>query len=82
MTYTNTITTAVSSGISSQAAVSSASTATTTQSSTSAQVLTYGSSTGPLLGLNGTTDDRLSQITLIGDPQLVNLASNFLKDLI
>ena len=81
MTYTNTITTAVSSGISSQAAVSSASTATTTQSSTSAQVLTYGSSTGPLLGLNGTTDDRLSQITLIGDPQLVNLASNFLKRL-
>ena len=81
MTYTNTITTAVSSGISSQAAVSSASTATTTQSSTSAQVLTYGSSTGPLLGLNGTTDDRLSQVTLIGDPQLVDLASKFLKRL-
>ena len=81
MTYTNTITTAVSSGVSSQAAVSSASTATTTQSSTSAQVLTYGSSTGPLLGLNGTTDDRLCQVTLIGDPKLVNLASQFLKRL-
>ena len=60
MTYTNTVTTAVSTGVSSEAAVASASTATTTQSSTSAQVLTYGSSTGPLLGLSGTTDEALS----------------------
>ena len=81
MTYTNTVTTAVSTGVSSEAAVASASTATTTQSSTSAQVLTYGSSTGPLLGLSGTTDDRLSQVTLIGDPALLRLASQFLRRL-
>jgi len=79
MTYTNTVTTAVSTGVPTQTAVSSASTATTTQSSTSAQVLTYGSNVGPLLGLSGTTDDRLSQVTIVGEPQLVNLAGEYLR---
>lgn len=81
MTYTNTVTTAVSTGVPSQNAVSSASTATTTQSSTSAQVLTYGSNVGPLLGLSGTTDERLSQVTVVGEPQLVNLAAEYLRRL-
>ena len=79
MTYTNTVTTAVSTGVPTQNAVSSASTATTTQSSTSAQVLTYGSNVGPLLGLSGTTDDRLSQVTIVGESQLVNLAGEYLR---
>ena len=81
MTYTNTVTTAVSTGVAAQSAVSSGSTANTTQTSTSAQVLTYGSSVGPLLGLSGTTDDRLSQVTIIGDEDIVNLAGEFLKRL-
>ena len=79
ITYTNTVTTAVSTGVPSQTAVSSASTATTTQSTTSAQVLTYGSSVGPLLGLTGTTDDRLSQVTVIGSPNLVEVAGEYLR---
>jgi len=79
MTSTNTLTTSVSSGVASQNAVSSASTATTTQSTTSAQVLTYGSSVGPLVGLSGTTDERLRQVTIVGEPQLVNLAGDYLR---
>ena len=81
MTYTNTVTTAVSTGVSAQSAVADGSTSNTTESSTSAQVLTYGASVGPLLGLSGTTDDRLSQITVIGDEELVNLAGEFLSKL-
>mgnify|MGYP001216763436 CR=1 FL=1 len=42
---------------------------------------TYGASTGPLLGLTGTTDSRLDTITLVGDPKLIAIAQAYLKQL-
>ena len=42
---------------------------------------TYGSSTGPLLGLSGVTDDRLDTVTLVGDPVLISVAQSYLKQL-
>ena len=45
------------------------------------QTETYGSSTGPLIGLSGVTDDRLDTVTLVGDPTLINVASSYLRQL-
>jgi type IV pilus assembly protein PilQ len=42
---------------------------------------TYGASTGPLKGLTGTTDSRLQTITLVGDPQVVAVAENYLRQI-
>ena len=42
---------------------------------------TYGSSVGPLLGLNGVTDRRLGTVTLVGDPQLIRVAQSYLQQL-
>ena len=36
---------------------------------------------GPLVGLTGTTDTRLGTITLIGDPQLINVAEAYLRQI-
>ena len=44
-------------------------------------VETYSASTGPLKGLTGTTDSRLNQITLIGEPSLIEVAEIYLKQL-
>ena len=42
---------------------------------------TYSSSTGPLVGLKGTTDSRLQTITLVGNAKIVLLAEQYLKQL-
>ena len=42
---------------------------------------TYGASAGPLRGLTGTTDSRLQTITLVGDPQVVAVAENYLRQI-
>ena len=42
---------------------------------------TYGAATGPLKGLTGTTDSRLQTITLVGDPQVIAVAENYLRQL-
>jgi len=42
---------------------------------------TYGATTGPLKGLTGTTDSRLQTITLIGDPLVIAVAENYLRQL-
>ena len=42
---------------------------------------TYGAPAGPLRGLSGTTDSRLQTITLVGDPQLVAVAENYLRQI-
>ena len=42
---------------------------------------TYGSSSGPLLGLSGVTDDRLGTVTLVGDPSLISVAQSYLRQL-
>jgi len=81
VTQTNTITTAVTSGASQSQSVSgAASSATTTEQSTTS-VRSYGGNEGPLLGLIATTDDRLQTITLIGNPELINVAENYIKQL-
>ncbi len=81
VTQTNTITTAVTSGASQSQSVSgAASSATTTEQSTTS-VRSYGGNEGPLLGLIATTDDRLQTITLIGNPELIDVAENYIKQL-
>jgi type IV pilus assembly protein PilQ len=42
---------------------------------------TYGATTGPLKGLTGTTDSRLQTITLVGDPLVIAVAENYLRQL-
>ena len=42
---------------------------------------TYGGGVGPLKGLIGATDSRLQTVTLIGDPQLVSVAENYLRQI-
>jgi type IV pilus assembly protein PilQ len=42
---------------------------------------TYGSGSGPLKGLSGTTDSRLQTITLVGEAPLVAVAENYLRQL-
>ena len=81
MTYTQTVTNSVTTGVSSQEAVASGSASAETTTTSSPQAYTYSSSTGPLLGLNGTTDSRLRQVTLIGEASLIQLASKFLERL-
>ena len=81
VTKTNTITTAVTQGISQNQAVATSPSSATTQSSSSTTVEAYGASTGPLRGLQATTDSRLSTITLVGSPALVAVAETYLRQL-
>jgi len=81
VTKTNTITTAVTQGISQNQAVATSPSSATTQSSKSTTVEAYGASSGPLQGLKATTDSRLSTITLVGSPALVAVAETYLRQL-
>ena len=81
VTKTNTITTAVTEGANTNNSVIGGPNASTTQSSKSTTVEAYGSDTGPLLGLQATTDSRLESITLVGDPTIVAVAEQYLKQL-
>ncbi|MFM7085458.1 MAG: type II secretion system protein GspD [Cyanobium sp.] len=81
VTKVNTITTAVSEGANQNNTVAGAPTAATTQSSTTTTIESYGSTQGPLKGLLGTTDTRLGTITLVGDPRVVAVAENYLRQL-
>lgn len=81
VTKTNTITTAVSEGVAATAAPVGSPTSSTTSSSTTTSVESYGATNGPLVGLQATTDTRLSTITLVGAPRLVAIAEQYLKQL-
>ncbi|WP_255016967.1 type II secretion system protein GspD [Cyanobium sp. A2C-AMD] len=81
VTKTNTITTSVTQGVAQGEAVSSGANSQTTQSSSITNVEAYGASSGPLLGLRATTDTRLGTITLVGDPVIVSVAEQYLKQL-
>lgn len=81
VTKTNTSTTVVSQGGSGSSAVSGAPASSTNRTATETLVEAYGASTGPLLGLQATTDSRLGTITLIGDPFLVVVAEQYLRQL-
>ncbi len=41
----------------------------------------YSATTGPLIGLTGTTDSRLQTITLVGSSELITIAEKYLKQL-
>ena len=41
----------------------------------------YSATTGPLVGLTGTTDSRLQSITLVGPSTLIQIAEQYLKQL-
>jgi type IV pilus assembly protein PilQ len=81
VTKTNTITTSVTQGVSQGEAISSAPNAQTTQASSVTTVEAYGASTGPLIGLRATTDTRLGTITMVGDPAIVAVAEQYLRQL-
>lgn len=81
ITKVNVITNTVTQGTSqaNEIAGGQASQQTQTQNVTTTE--TYGSSTGPLRGLSGTTDSRLQTITLIGESGLIAVAENYLRQL-
>lgn len=81
ITKVNVITNAVTQGTpqANQVAGAAVSQQTKTESITTTE--TYGSATGPLKGLSGTTDSRLQTITLVGDSQLVAVAENYLRQI-
>ncbi len=81
VSITSTVTTAVSSGQSESDRVAGSETSSTTTNSTETKIQVYGASAGPLLGLMATTDDRLQTITLLGSPQLVDVAEGYIKQL-
>lgn len=81
VTKTNTIATSVTQGVSQSTAVSGGANASTTQSTRQTVVESYGASSGPLLGLAATTDNRLRTITLVGDSSLVMVAEQYLRQL-
>lgn len=53
----------------------------TSRATTSTQIISFGGGNGPLSGLTGTTDERLDTITLIGTPNVVAIAEQYLKQL-
>jgi type IV pilus assembly protein PilQ len=54
---------------------------TTSETSTFTVIQTYGGTGGPLIGLSGTTDGRLGTITLVGTPNLVAVAEQYLRQI-
>lgn len=58
-------------------------TASNTFSSTSSgtAIEAYGGQSGPLQGLSGTIDRRLGTVTLVGQPSLVSVAEQYLKQI-
>lgn len=77
---TNTITTSVTQGGDQNQPQGSPNSA-TTQSRSQTTVEAYGASTGPLIGLQATTDSRLGTITLVGDSAVILIAEQYLRQL-
>ena len=87
-----TTTTFNSSNSATEGTASASSTQTQSSSSTKTEISCYGGSQGedkagsrvlegPLLGVEGTTDSRLSTVTLLGEPRLISVAEGYLKNL-
>ena len=81
ISFTNTVTTSVSQGVSSSESVQGSGSSSTTTSRQNPEVQIYSSKVGPLVGVLGTTDERLAAITLIGEPKLLDLAHDYLKQI-
>lgn len=81
ITKVTSITNVVSSGQSMANQVAGAEQTQQTRQETITSTESYGSASGPLLGLIGTTDSRLQTVTLVGDAQLVSVAENYLRQI-
>jgi type IV pilus assembly protein PilQ len=83
VTKTNIITTSVSQGVplGAQPAGSGLSASSQTVATTQQTVDAFGASSGPLVGLRATTDPRLGTITIVGEPSLVAIGEQYLKQL-
>ncbi len=81
ITKVTTITNVVSSGQSLANQVAGAEQTQQTKQETITSTESYGSASGPLLGLIGTTDSRLQTVTLVGDALLVSVAENYLRQI-
>jgi len=75
------VTNVASSGQAQQNQVAGASQSQQSKQETITTTETYGASTGPLKGLAATSDSRLQTITIIGEPALVAVAENYLKQI-
>ena len=81
ITKVNVITNTVTQGTAQANQVAGGGVSQQTQSQKITATETYGGGVGPLKGLLGTTDSRLQSITLIGDPGLVSIAENYLRQI-
>ena len=81
ITKVTVITNATTTGTSQGNQVAGGDTTTQTETQRITTTETYGATTGPLRGLTGTTDSRLQTITLVGDPMVIAVAENYLRQL-
>jgi type IV pilus assembly protein PilQ len=81
MTKVNLITNTVTQGQSQANQVAGGEATQQTKRETITTTETYGAAAGPLRGLSGTTDSRLQTVTLVGDPQVVAVAENYLRQI-
>ena len=81
ITKVSVITNATQTGTAESNQVAGGTTTTQTETQRITTTETYGATTGPLKGLTGTTDSRLQTITLVGDPMVIAVAENYLRQL-
>ena len=81
ITKVSVITNATQTGTAQSNQVAGGTTTTQTETQRISTTETYGAATGPLKGLTGTTDTRLQTITLVGDPLVIAMAENYLRQL-
>ena len=81
ITKVTVITNATQTGTAQGNQVAGGTTTTQTETQRITTTETYGATTGPLKGLTGTTDSRLQTITLVGDPMVIAVAENYLRQL-
>ena len=81
ITKVTVITNATQTGTAQSNQVAGGTTTTQTETQRITTTETYGATTGPLKGLTGTTDSRLQTITLVGDPMVIAVAENYLRQL-
>ena len=81
ITRVNSITNSTTTGTPQADQVAGGTTTSQTQTQRITTTETYGAGVGPLKGLGGTTDPRLQTITLVGDPLVIAVAENYLRQL-
>ncbi len=81
ITKVNSITNSTTTGTPQANQVAGGTTTSQTQTQRITTTETYGAGVGPLKGLGGTTDPRLQTITLVGDPLVIAVAENYLRQL-